>query len=125
MARSKAPSKTVKIVVPAGKVVTRPVATIRQPAADPAEVQKKVAEIKEANLPQVPKPVAVALRYSIEMSDGKVKYAEGRHAEVLAKYLAACQEYASGAGVLYYDGPPFEELSREDFLARTAASREP
>jgi hypothetical protein len=106
-----------KIVIPAGKKVVSRI--IRPPVADPAEVLKKAEEIKAATTPApVVKDSSYPLRYIVEMSDGTLRYAEGRHAAILVQYLYDCQLYAASKGANYYDGPPLEIVKIEDYLKK-------
>jgi hypothetical protein len=66
---------------------------------------------------EMPNPKCVKIRY--DYADGKIRYAEGRHAEVLANYFEECERVCIFNGHVAYDGPKMESFESEDeFLIR-------
>jgi hypothetical protein len=87
-----------------------------------AELQQKAAEA--GNLVEMPRPRCTRIRYEFE--SGEIRYAEGRHAQVLFDFLEESARVATQHGLATYAGPPFESYDSEDaFLARVPGTVPP
>jgi hypothetical protein len=77
---------------------------------------KKTAAVKatKASTPTITDKCK-AVEYKVVFDDGTVLYAEGRHAEVLFKYIGACEADASFYGRFRYDGPPMGIYTKQQW----------
>jgi len=101
--------------VPGPTLLKRKVLTPAEVKAKATELQQKAAEA--GKVVEMPNPKCVKIRY--DYADGEIRYAEGRHAEVLASFLEECERTCIFNGTVAYDGPKMESFNSEDeFLAR-------
>jgi hypothetical protein len=69
--------------------------------------------------PVKPAPTKI-VRYILECDDGMALYAEGKHADVIYRYIQECEQICNVQGLAHYGGPGMERISRADALARMA-----
>ena len=62
-------------------------------------------------------PVKI-VRYILECDDGMALYAEGKHADVIYRYIQECEQICNVQGLAHYGGPGMERISKADVLTR-------
>lgn len=123
-ARPQTPPVEIK---PVAKVIpiTEAPAPRPRPASDAvSNLAKKVMAMQQQRSPQKvdgfgkPKASAQVAEYLIKLEDGTVLHAEGKHADVIARFVEECQNICIGQGLAYYGGPPLTRYSAEQWEAR-------
>jgi len=96
-----------------------------RPASDAvSNLAKKVMAMQQQKAPQKvdgfgkPQEQVRVAEYLIKLEDGTVLCAEGKHADVIARFVEECQNICIGQGLAYYGGPPLTRYSAEQWEAR-------